>query len=325
MRGVNGAEFKCTRVKARAYCSSANLGTGFDIIAVALDAFYDEVELEIHSGLGSVKLKSVEGPYASSVLEPNTAVEALKTIVEDLSLPVDISVKLWKGVPVGYGLGSSGASAVAAVRALIDALGLEVSVEKAIEYAGLGEKASAGEPHYDNVAASMLGGLVILHSNKPPIKVSKIRTDAVFVVGVPLIKVPPRKTELMRSILPKTIDLRTHVSASAKLAALLLGLIEKSWDLVALGTEDEIVEPARSKYIPCYFKVKEYAKKVGAVNTVISGAGPSLLSIVDNASRAKIVAEAMAKAYKENGIESLIKITRPAHGAKVIELEVMRY
>jgi len=307
-------------IKVRAYCSSANLGCGFDIMAVALNAFYDEVELRIEEpGKGYVYVDEVKGPYASKeMLLKNTAKKAIEAILSDLKINVNVAIRLWKGVPIGRGLGSSGASAAAAVKAIVMALNLNLHDSRLVEYAGIGEREAAGSMHYDNVAASLLGGLVVITSRKP-LKVVKIPLkDLYFVLGIPEVTIAKAKTAFMRSVIPKTISLDLHVEASARLAALILGLMNKDRELLLKGTYDPIVEAARSKYIPCYQQVRKRAIETGALGVTISGAGPSMIALADNEKLARELAKAFKEAYEECQITSKITICKPVTGAHKI-------
>ena len=304
-------------IKVRAYCSSANLGCGFDIMAVALNAFYDEVELRIEEpGKGNVYVDEVKGPYASKeMLLKNTAKKAIEAILSDLGLNVDVAIRLWKGVPIGRGLGSSGASAAAAVKAIAMALNLNLPESKLVEYAGIGESEAAGSIHYDNVAASLLGDLVVITSRRP-LRVVKIPLkDLYFILGIPEVTIAKAKTAFMRSVIPKTISLDLHVEASARLAALILGLMNKDRELLLKGTYDPIVEAVRSKYIPCYQQVRRKAIEAGALGVTISGAGPSMIALADNEKLARGVARAFREAYEECCITSKIIVCRPISGA----------
>jgi homoserine kinase len=110
---------------ARAYMSSANLGSGFDVVAVALDSYWDSVKVKVSEGSGNIVLTEVNGPFSSHVPRGsnNIVVRALELALKAFDIEgVDVEVKLWKGIPVSSGLGGSGASAVAAIAALIGAL-----------------------------------------------------------------------------------------------------------------------------------------------------------------------------------------------------------
>ncbi len=307
---------KC--IKYRAYSSSANLGPGFDILAVAHTAFYDEVLLCVEEGFGVV-VESIEGPYAKYVdKENNTVVEALSCMMRDLKLDIGVRVSLWKGIPVGAGLGSSGASAAAAVKALNDLLKLNLPLNKLIYYAGLGERASAGEPHYDNVAASIVGGFVAI-IDKTSLNVISWYMDADIVLAIPHVKYTPGKTAIMRSVIPRKIDLDKCLANKINIIKILLGLERRDLRLIGSGMNDHIVEPARAPYIPCYDKAREYAKKAGALGVALSGAGPAMIALCDGRECVENVSKAFKQAYTECGYEVDIIVAKVARGAYRVE------
>ncbi|RLE69935.1 MAG: homoserine kinase [Thermoprotei archaeon] len=296
----------------RAYCSSANLGSGFDVIAVALDAFYDEVWIEIEEASEtSVEIVDIRGPYAEEIPHKNnTVIEAVKYFLKKRRINARVYVELWKGIPVGKGVGSSGASAAAAIGALIDAFNLNVSEDEAIEAAGYGEKVSAGTPHFDNVSASFLGGVAVIYSFKP-LKVFSFtpRKRLEFVLAIPKVKVPYKKIELMRKVLPDNVTLRKHVLNSGRLAALILGLCTGNTELIGAGMKDYIVEPARIRYVPAYHRVRDYAFEAEARGIALSGAGPSILVLCKG--NTSEVRKAVEEAYSEEGIDSEVRVTYP--------------
>ncbi len=307
-------------IVARAYCSSANLGPGFDVLAVALDAFYDEVRVEVRTS-GSGIAFSAKGPYANRVPrdpDKNAVIAIARHILDEYlgetGKNISLSIDLWKGVPVSLGLGSSGASSAAIVVALNKLFDLGISVEEMIKIAGIGEKTVAGQPHYDNVAASILGGFVIIYS-KEPLRVHSFHRDAVFVLGIPLISTQHGKTGIMRSILPRQVPLESLVDNTGRLAALLSGLLEKNYKLAGEGMIDYIVEPRRSRYIPCYNEIRRAALENGGLGVAISGAGPSLIILVENQEKGLELAEKIRSTYSRCGLESTVKLTRPAPGA----------
>ncbi len=306
---------------ARAYMSSANLGSGFDVVAVALDSYWDSVKVKVSEGSGNIVLTEVNGPFSSHVPRGsnNIVVRALELALKAFNIGgVDVEVKLWKGIPVSSGLGGSGASAVAAIAALIGALRAPLDRLMIAGIAGLAEASVAGEPHFDNVTASSLGGLVLLLSSKPPILAKRLGVkDLSFVVSTPIVKPIEGKTGLMRKVIPRTLDLSVHIESSARLTALLYGLALGDVEALSRGLEDVVVEPARSKYIPCYDIVKSYARRGGAIGSVISGAGPSMLSITTSKDKALEVASWVERAYRDCGVDAVVKVADVAPGVEV--------
>lgn len=179
----------CSRARARAYSSAANLGPGFDALAVALNAYYDEVEAKICTGRGGgVYVDRVEGKFSVGVSPgSNTAAEAVRELLNSEGVEAEVEIRIYKGVPPGRGLGSSGASAAAAVVAVSHALDMELAKEKLVFYAGAGERAAAGQPHFDNAAASILGGLAIVASDSAGrLRVFTVPLEAWFSVVTPM-------------------------------------------------------------------------------------------------------------------------------------------
>lgn len=288
-----------SRVRVRAYSSSANLGPGFDALALAHTSFYDEVEAWIEPGTGGVMIEAVYGPYASGAGGAETARRAVEALLELTGSRLEeerIVLKVYKGVPPGLGLGSSGASAAAAAKAAALLLGLDAGTELLIEAAGRGEAAAAGSPHYDNVAASLLGGLAVVAPDREGrLYASRIDIDAWVTVYVPRVRVQTAaKTKLMREILPEKVALGTAARNWARLALLVAAAARG--DLRLLGImmmQDEIIEPVRQKYVPCFTEVKRAALDAGALGVAISGAGPSVIAVSRDERTARNVAEAL--------------------------------
>jgi len=202
--------------RAKAPCSTANLGPGFDVFGLALDAYYDEIQLR----------KEVKGVTIQSLdripLQPekNSAGLVVKEMVKKFKIESGISIKIKKGVPAGFGIGSSAASASAAAVAFNSLFKLKLDYNTLVQFAGMGERASAGSIHYDNVAASIYGGFVIVRKN--PLDVISINPprNLVLCIAIPKIAVPPKKTQVSRSVLPQQIKLSDHVSNLANAAAI---------------------------------------------------------------------------------------------------------
>lgn len=304
-------------MKIRAYCSSANLGTGFDTVAVALDAFYDEVEVVTRPGNGQITTE-FHGPFSENIPpEENTAALGAKLLLMLNNTNVNVDIKVWKGIPLGLGLGGSGATAVATVKALSMELGLKIDEMKLASIAGLSEKVAAGSPHYDNVTASLLGGLIVIY-NLDPLKALRFYPNGLFVLGIPHVKTPPHKTQIMRTITPKTFSLDLLSQSLGRMAAFMAGLYTGSLELIGYGMTDNIIEPVRALIVPAYEKLKKYVKEAGAFGFTISGAGPSVIALTDE-EHVKNVVAAMQKAYSEENIKADVIITRPAKAASPID------
>jgi len=302
-------------IKAYAYSSSANLGSGFDILAVAHNAYRDLVEITAESSSEvRVRIESKGVP-----LDPlsNSAGYAVLKLLEDLGQKYNVKIRIDKGVPVGVGLGSSGASAAAAVVAINELLNLGLSKEELIYYAMLGEGAVAGSPHPDNVSASIIGGFVAVVSTNP-VKVTRIpsKFDFELLLFIPKVEIEG-KTKKAREMIPRSIDLKNYVNNSRSLTSLILGLVEGDRELVRNGLNDEIVEKARLPLFPYYPRIKEIALKYDAVGACVSGAGPSILLFLDSESKKESIIEEGKRVFQEYSIPVEIKIARVVGGAEV--------
>src|SRR5712691_8872988 len=150
------------KVVAVAPASSANLGPGFDVFALALERPHDRLTLSAEKSSKTEALLAVRGNFAVPVsAEENAASHVALSIARDRGIRTLLRIELKKGIPVGVGLGSSAASSVAAALAVDELFELGLSQTELLGYAALGEKLSSGTAHYDNVAASLLGGFSV--------------------------------------------------------------------------------------------------------------------------------------------------------------------
>ncbi|NMJ67761.1 MAG: homoserine kinase, partial [Marine Group I thaumarchaeote] len=268
-----------TNVKVRAPSSTANLGPGFDVFGLALDAFYDEITLsktnksittnrpwhgvrilttdDVPKDRHGVRILTTDDVPKDP--QQNTAGLVVKAMKQKFKIKSGIEIRIKKGVPAGFGMGSSAASATAAALAFNKLFNLKLDSNTLIKCAGIGEKASAGTIHYDNVAASLLGGFVIVKTK--PFEVVRLEPpkDLVLCIAIPQLKVPKKKTKISRAVIPKTVklsDLTVNLSNAANIVS---GFLIKDTELIGRSIQDVIVEPARKHLIPGFSKVKNNA------------------------------------------------------------------
>jgi homoserine kinase len=301
-------------VTAKAPSSTANLGPGFDVFGLALDAFYDTITLtKQKSGITIVTGDSIPISPAK-----NTAGLVVQYMQKKFKIKNGIQIKIKKGVPAGFGMGSSAASAAATAIAFDKLFGLKLDGNTLVECAGVGERASAGSIHYDNVSASVLGGFVIVRAK--PLDVIKILppSDLRLVVAVPKMIVPAKKTEMSRSVVPKQVPLSDSVTNLSNAAAIVAGFVQKDSELIGRSIQDVIVEPARAHLIPGFGAVKKNALKAGALGVTISGAGPSMISFATKKSNLNKIVNAMKKGFASAKTDCTVVICKPSNGAKTI-------
>jgi homoserine kinase len=301
-------------VVVRAPSSTANLGPGFDVFGLALDAYYDEVRLE-KSDHG-IKIQSSD--MIPLVPEKNSAGLVVKEMAKKFKIKSGVVLKIKKGVPAGFGMGSSAASAAAAAVAFDSLFDLNLDSNTLVEFAGIGERASAGSVHYDNVAASVFGGFVIVRTN--PLNVIKIEPpkELVLCVAIPKIDVPIKKTQVSRSVLPKQVKLSDSVRNLSNAAAIVAGFMKKDVEMIGTSIKDVIVEPARQHLIPGFSQVKKNALNAGAIGVTISGAGPSVIAFTSRSSNPKKICTAMEKGFMSAKVKCNTVICGPSKGAFII-------
>ena len=303
-----------TNVKVRAPSSTANLGPGFDVFGLALDAFHDEIILTKKPWQGIRILTEDDIPKDP---QQNTAGLVVKAMKQKFKIKSGIEIRIKKGVPAGFGMGSSAASAAAAALAFNKLFNLKLDSNTLIKCAGIGEKASAGTIHYDNVAASLLGGFVVVKAK--PFEVVRLEPpkDLVLCIAIPQLKVPKKKTKVSRAVIPKTVklsDLTVNLSNAANIVS---GFLIKDTELIGRSIQDVIVEPARKHLIPGFSKVKNNALNAGALGVTISGAGPSVIAFCKKSQNLKKIGKSMEKGFSSARVGCDIIICKPSIGPKI--------
>jgi homoserine kinase len=257
-------------MRARTPASSANLGPGFDAVALAL-ACYVEVSVEPASSLKvSARGHGAELPGGARHL----AVRAASEVAGHDRLAIEVD----SGIPVGRGLGSSAAVAVAAAAAA------GASADEALSVA------ARLDGHPDNAAASALGGLVAVSivGGSPLARRLPLDPALRFVLVIPDRELP---TEQARALLPTTISRADAAFNLGRLALLLAGLADRK-QLVAAAGDDRLHQDARSELFPEAPALLRGLRDAGAFTSCWSGAGPSLLAITDEDHKGELEAAA---------------------------------
>jgi len=189
-----------------------------------------------------------------------------------------------------------------------------------VQVASLGEKAVAGTAHADNVAASLLGGFVIVYDSPARAISLKPPASLAVVVVTPKLPVQSEKTRKARNIIPEKIPVKIAVLNVGRASAMAVAFAQGDIRRIGSGMEDQIAEPYRQDLIPGYHDVKTMGLKAGAAGVSISGAGPSLVALVDrNRREPRLVAQAMVRAFALNKVRSTSFVAKPAQGASIVK------
>jgi homoserine kinase len=311
------------QVTVKAPATSANLGPGFDVFGIALEQPNDKVTLTAISEGVKIQVSGMGARTISLTPEKNTAGRVAEIMVKDFKLKTGLQVHVEKGVFPGKGLGSSAASAAATAVGINAMFELGLSNKQLIEYAAKGEVASAGSEHADNVAAAVCGNFVLIRSYRP-LEIINLECpkDMELAVAMPKIITPPNKTEKARAVVPKLVPLEKHVFNLSKAVAMATGFAIGDVDIIGQSMVDDIVEPARASLVPGYANVKENALNAGALGVTISGAGPSMIAIVNGKTgdTAKVAAS-MREGFLSAGYDANAFATRPGRGSYVVEMK----
>lgn len=288
-------------VAAFAPASVANLGPGFDVLGFAIQGVGDTVVAR-RSERPGVRIVAVEGD--GGVLpwdERNTAAVAARSTLERAGVTLGVDLEVHKGLPIGSGLGSSAASAVAAAFATNALIGGPFRKLDLVGPCLDAEEMVAGR-HADNVAPSLLGGLVLVRRAEPLDLVRIPLPESLWVTVVTPDFV--LETKRARAVLPPEVPLASMVSNTADVAALVSACYANDLDLLSRCIQDAVVAPRRLSLIPGGEAAIEAALQTGSLGSSVSGAGPSVFAFARSERGAREAATAMAAAFEREGLAS---------------------
>jgi homoserine kinase len=295
-------------IKVFASATVANVACGFDVLGFAVGQPGDEVILKKNK-TGKLRIVSISGDEGRLPLEigKNTVSVVIRNILEHLRVAPGFDIELNKKMPLGSGLGSSAASAVAGAFAINEILGRPLLPVELLPFAMEGERVACGSAHADNVAPSLLGGFVLIRSYDP-LHVVKLPNPPELHATVihPQIEI---RTMDARGILRKEIRLKDAVRQWGNVGGFVAGLYSSDYELLGHSMVDYIVEPIRSVLIPGYDHVKSQAMSAGALGCGISGSGPSLFALSKGKETAVQVGKVMSKVFEDMMIESEVYIS----------------
>ena len=285
-----------TSVTAFAPATVSNVACGFDVLGFALEEPGDEVTARLTAG--GVTIDDIVGDDHRLPREAsrNTASVAALALLTTLGERRGVALTIRKGLPLSSGLGGSAASAAAAVVAVDALLGSTASTETLIACALEGERLGAGSAHADNIAPSICGGFVLVRRASPPdVLRLPVPKGLTAVVVHPELEI---ETARARALLGDTVPLADAVRQWANLGALVDGLHRGDFSLIARSLEDVIAEPRRAPLVPGLAIIKRAALEAGALGCSLSGSGPSLFALCENAAIAARVATSMSGAVR---------------------------
>jgi len=249
--------------------TSANIGSGFDSIGIALE-LYNIIDIEISN---HIDISSASGQHVPRDRN-NLIYKCAKRVFDECGKNLS-GLKIVENcqIPQTRGLGSSSACTVAGILGANTLLGEPLSRQDVIDLA------ASIEGHPDNSTPAILGGfcVALLENNHVWNVRVPMHGGIDFIVFIPDFKLP---TEKARAALPKMVPHRDAVFNLARAALLAGSLTTGKLENLDVATGDCLQQPYRFKLIPDGENVMRNAKELGALGAFISGAGPSIIALV---------------------------------------------
>ncbi len=260
--------------KVRVPATSANMGPGFDCMGIALD-IYNTVEMHVvPEGL----VIENHGRDADLIAKDSTNMiyRAMERVFQQTSfVPPGLKIVSYNDIPVARGLGSSAASTAAGLLLANVLNGEELDMEKLIE---LGTDL---EGHPDNIVPALIGGMTLSYSQDTS-TVGYIKLDFPEKLRM-LVMVPdfPLSTAEARMVLPRKVELGSAVFNVSRAALMVAALTAGKLEHLKYAVQDRLHQPYREKLIPGMQEVFNKAYDAGARGVFLSGAGSTLIALVD--------------------------------------------
>jgi homoserine kinase len=271
--------------KLRLPATSANLGPGFDALALALELF---LEIEAAPAERFSITAGGRNPEICAGLQRNLLIQTYETVLAGEQRPVvPLAIRMGNGIPVGMGCGSSAAVRLAGV-ALASAFG-----DLGWDAGKIVGRATRLEGHPDNVAACWHGGFTIAAC-----------ADQLTIVSIPppagwraLLVLPenPVATSKARSILPQNYARQDVVASVQSVALLTAAFALGREDLMRAATRDRLHQPYRMQLCPLLPALLPLAGSLGVISVTLSGAGPAVLLLTRKSEEGSLAGEETLK------------------------------
>lgn len=276
-------------IKVTVPATSANLGSGFDSLGLAL-TMYNTIYLEEYDGIDIASLDEVKVPTDES----NLIYSSAKRIYEILDKPFKgLKIRQKNDIPMARGLGSSSACLVGGLMGANALLGNALTKDELINLS------AAIEGHPDNTTPAILGGLVTCAVDHGKVYSVSVPVDG-HAKFVALIPPETLKTSHARSVLPQTVSRENSVFNLSRAALMTASLFSGRLENLKIATDDMLHQPFRMGLIKGADTAFRVAYETGAYGVYISGAGSTVMAIVDE--KDDTFAERIEVELKKNGI-----------------------
>ena len=287
-----------TKATARIPASTTNLGPGFDVLGLALQ-LYSTVALETTDTGTEIVVRGVDADKLPSSTD-NIAFQAAELVFKQSGhQPDGLRMVLTNGIPAIRGLGGSGTAILGGLLTANAICGKPFSQAEILNFA------TEFEGHPDNVAASLLGGLVV--SVMETEQVHTIKLDCGSTLRV-VLAIPdfPLSTEEARRVLPQSVEFTDAIYNVSRSSLLVAAIATGNLEMLSLAMNDQLHEPYRTPLIQGFDDVAQAARRAGALSVALSGAGPSIAAYC-TASMQEVAVQ-MHQAFARHQIACDVKI-----------------
>ena len=292
-------------VTVQAPASTANLGPGFDALALALDMQLRVTVTPIDHGSEQLVVRG-EGADEIGLDAGNRFLIGLERGLQDVGLePPVMRIEMDNEIPLARGLGSSAAAVVAGLRAAEALSGTELGLDR------LHAIAAEVDGHPDNVGAALLGGFVIVaHDGSGAPRATRFEPPDRLVAAL-FIPAQPLRTAEMRAALPEQVTHRDAAHNISRAALVVAALTADRPELLGAMAEDRLHEPQRAAHFEALPGLVAAARDAGALGAALSGAGSTVIALCDGADSAREVAAAMEAYAASAGVGGRATTVRP--------------
>jgi homoserine kinase len=328
--------------RAFAPATVANLGPGYDVLGLALDpalGLGDTCAVRLVPGDRVTVTVDGDGGRLSTNPAENCASVAAAAVLARVGARTGLELRLYKGLPLGSGLGSSAASSAAAALATNQALGAPLTRRELVDCARAGEAVAAGTPHPDNVAPSLLGGLLLMvervsegpvegtlapesaagaAASMPALEPAPAAMPALEIVRLPVpdalrvaVVIPDLevRTADARAAIPARVPVGDAVHNLGAIALFVSALYDGDLGRLGQGTRDRLHQPYRIPLMRGFDEARRAALAAGALGAGMSGSGPAMFALAAGDDAARACGEAFVSAFAALGIAA-----RHVHG-----------
>jgi homoserine kinase len=276
--------------------TTANLGPGFDAVALAL-----QLHLDIWAEAAPAFRIEATGrnPEVCGALENNLLLETYRAVLVEQEQPiVPLRVKMRNEIPLGMGCGSSAAVRLAAVAMASHFGELDWDRDRILA------EACRRENHPDNAAACWMGGFVVSALEEEEVTAVSMAPPADW-CAVLVLPAHPLATTASRGLLPESYGRAEVVANLQRVGLLTAAFAAGRGDVLTVAMQDRVHQPYRSEACPLLEQLLPLAGQAGILGVALSGAGPAVVLLV---------------ASREEAAEATIAVTRALEGREAAEL-----